>query len=244
MPASGAQVFAVLREPLGAQMAGDFGPACARAVNGRYPLVRSATEEMSREDFARTFGAGGLVDGFFQHQLAPYVDTSMRPWAWRRADGGGRGDTSESLQQFQRAQAIRESYFGDGGKRLSMRLDFRLVELDPGVSELALDIDGQVMRFKPGARDAQSVQWPGPADSGRVQVQLAPSSGGGYVFKGPWALFRLLDRVRIEPGGAPNRVLMLLDVEGRKARFEVRSTSPANPMLREELEQFQCPRRL
>jgi type VI secretion system protein ImpL len=116
--------------------------------------------------------------------------------------------------------------------------------MDPGVSDFALDIDGQAMHFKPGARDVQAVQWPGPADSGRVQVQLAPSSGSGYVFKGPWALFRLLDRVRIEPGGAPNRVLLLMDVEGRKARFEVRSTAPVNPMLREELEQFQCPRRL
>jgi len=241
---SGAQVFATLREPLAAQLAGELGPACTRAVNGRYPLVRSASEEMSREDFARTFGAGGLVDGFFQSQLAPYVDTTARPWAWRKAEGSGRGETSESLQQFQRAHQIRESFFGDGGKRLGMKLEFRLVELDPGVSELVLDIDGQPMRFKPGLRDPQTVQWPGPADGGRVQVQLAPSSGSGYVFKGPWALFRLLDRVRIEPGGAPNRVLLLMDVEGRKARFEVRSTAPTNPMLREELEQFQCPRRL
>jgi type VI secretion system protein ImpL len=242
--ASGAQVFASLRDPLAAQLAADFAPACARAVNGRYPLVRTAAEEMSREDFVRTFGAGGLVDGFFQRQLAPYVDTSARPWTWRRAEGAGRGDTSDALQQFQRAQTIRDAYFGDGGKRLSMRLEFRLVEMDPGVSDFALDIDGQAMHFKPGARDVQAVQWPGPADSGRVQVQLAPSSGSGYVFKGPWALFRLLDRVRIEPGGAPNRVLLLMDVEGRKARFEVRSTAPVNPMLREELEQFQCPRRL
>ena len=118
------------------------------------------------------------------------------------------------------------------------------VPLDPGVTELLLDIDGQPLRFRPGMKDAQRVAWPGPAEGGRVQVQLAPSSGSGYVFKGPWALFRLLDRVRVEPGGAPDRVTLLLDVEGRKARLDVRSAAPVNPMLREELEQFQCPRRL
>ena len=242
--ASGAQVFATLREPIAAQLAGDFAPACTRAVTGRYPMLRNATEEISRDDFARAFGPGGLVDGFFQQKLAPYVDTSARPWAWRRADAGGRGEGSEALAQFQRAQAIRDAFFGEGARRLGTRLEFRLVSLDPGVSELVLDIDGQPLRFRPGARDAQSVQWPGPAEGGRVQVQLAPSAGHGYVFKGPWALFRLLDRVRVEPGGAPNRVNLLLDVEGRKARLEVRSASAVNPMLREELEQFQCPRRL
>jgi type VI secretion system protein ImpL len=239
---SGAQVFAQLREPLANQLANELAPACARVVANRYPFARGAGEEMSREDFARTFGAGGLVDGFFQRQLAPYVDTSARPWAWRKAEGG-RGETSEALQQFQRAHQIRDAFFGDNGKRLGMRLDFRLLEMDPGANELVLDIDGQVMRFRPGAKDTQSVQWPGPGE-GRVQVQLAPSSGSGYVFKGPWALFRLLDRVRMEPGGAPNRAVMVLDVEGRKARFDVRSAAASNPMLREDLEQFQCPRRL
>ena len=107
-----------------------------------------------------------------------------------------------------------------------------------------LDVDGQVLRFKPGAQATQSLQWPGSGDANRVVVQLAPSSGSGYVFKGPWALFRLLDRVRVEPGGAPNRVQMTVDVEGRKARFEVRSASALNPVLRQELEQFQCPKRL
>jgi type VI secretion system protein ImpL len=39
-------------------------------------------------------------------------------------------------------------------------------------------------------------------------------------------------------------VQLAFDVEGRKAKFEVRSAAPLNPMLRRELEQFQCPTRL
>jgi type VI secretion system protein ImpL len=241
---AGTQVFASVREPLAARLAGDLAPACTRAVGGRYPLARGAAEEMTREDFARTFGVGGLLDAFFQQRLAPYVDTSARAWAWRREGGARAAGDGDALPQFQRAQRIREAYFGDGGRRFGTRLEFRLLAMDPGVTELALDIDGQPLRFRPGAREPRSVQWPGPAETGRVRVQIAPSSGSGYVFEGPWALFRLLDRVRMEPGGAPDRVVLLLDVEGRKARLEVRSATPFHPMLREELEQFQCPRRL
>jgi type VI secretion system protein ImpL len=239
--ASGAQVFAALRDPLAKQLAGEFSPQCVRAVAGRYPLARAGSEEMSRDDFVRVFGAGGLIDGYFQRQIAPYVDTSAKPWTYRAADADGKRDAGESLQQFQRAQAIREAFFRDGGRQFGMRLDFRLIELDPGVNEFVIDVDGQVLKFRPGAA-AQTLQWPGPGGAGRVRLQAG--SGQGYAFQGPWALFRLLDRVRVDPGASPERVQLVFDVEGRKARFEVRSMTPLNPLLRRELEQFQCPTRL
>jgi type VI secretion system protein ImpL len=239
---TGAQVFAALRDPLARRIASDLAPQCSLAVAGRYPLVRTSREEMSRETFTKTFAAGGLIDGFFQRNLQPYVDTSSRPWAFRGAEVSG-----ESLPAFQRAQAIRDAFFRDGGRRMNLRLDLRLIELDPGVSEFTLDVDGQVLRFRPGTQASQSLQWPGPNDVGRVHLQVVPrggSAGPGYVFQGPWALFRLLDRVRIEPGATPDRAQLVFDVEGRKARFEARSPTPLNPMSRQELEQFQCPKRL
>jgi type VI secretion system protein ImpL len=239
---AGPQVFAALREPLSRQVASEVAPQCAQLVAGQYPLVRSATNEVSREAFARAFGAGGVIDGFFQRTLSPHVDTASRPWAWRT---GGAG--AEGLQAFQRAQAIREAFFRDGGRQLGMKLEWRLLELDPGVAEFALDVDGQVLRFRAGSTAVQGLQWPGPSDSGRVQLQLTPvggAAGPGHVFQGPWALFRLLDRVRSEPGPAPDRWRLVFDVEGRRARFEVKAPAALNPIARQELEQFQCPKRL
>ena len=104
-----------------------------------------------------------------------------------------------------------------------------------------------MLRFRRDTRGAQSVQWPGPARSGRVQLQLTPAGGGAasvHAFEGPWALFCLFDRVRVEPGSVPGRALLVFDVEGRKARFEVRSALPLNPLQRQELEQFRCPHQL
>ena len=173
--------------------------------------------------------------------LAPHVDTASRPWSWRTA-----GQGTQTLQPFQQAHVIRETYFDQGGRQLGTRLEFRLLDLDAGVTEFALDVDGQALRFKPGARDAKAVHWPGPGQ-GRVVLRVVPaggSAGPGFEFQGPWALFRLLDRVRVDPGATPDRVQLVFDVQGRKARFEVRSASPQNPLLRRELEQFQCPSRL
>ena len=243
---SAAQVFAAMREPLARQVASEIGAPCNRAVAGQYPLARNGSQEMSREEFTRVFGAGGLIDGFFQRHLAAHVDTSTRPWSYR---GLARSDAADALQPFQRAQAIRDAYFRDGGRQFGMRLELRLLEMDAGIGEFMLDVDGQVLRFRPGAQAPQSLQWPGPgaAQSGRVHLQLTPaggSAGPGHVFQGPWALLRLLDRVRNDPGASADRTVLSFDVEGRKARFEARSLAALNPIARQELEQFQCPTRL
>jgi len=226
---SGAQVFAALREPLARQLASELAPACARVVGTRYPFVRTSRDEVPREEFEKLFAAGGVIDGFFQRHLAPYVDVSTR---------------SDALLPFQRAQAIRDAFFVDGGRRFGTRLELRLLELDPGVNDFMIDVDGRPLRFRRDARaPAQTLQWPGPGGTGRVQVQLGGSSSA-YAFEGPWALLRVLDRVRVEPGASAERFTLVFDVEGRKARFEARSATPLNVVQREALEQFKCPSRL
>jgi type VI secretion system protein ImpL len=242
--ASAIQLFAALREPLARQLASDVTAPCSRDVAGQYPLQRNASADISREAFTRAFAAGGVLDGFFQHQLLPYVDTSAQPWAFRGS--ANRNEGGEALQQFHRARGIRDAFFRDGGRRLGMQLELRALEFDPGIAELTLDVDGQVLRFRPGQRAPQSLQWPGPQETGRVQLQLTPTvgaAGPGYSFQGPWALLRLLDRVRSEPGSAPDRSLLTFDIEGRKARFELKSPGGADPLARAMLEQFKCPSR-
>jgi type VI secretion system protein ImpL len=244
--ASAGQAFVALREPLARQLTDEVGTACARATAGRYPLVKGGSQEISRDEFAKTFAAGGVLDGFFQRNLAPYVDTSARPWAYRRPDGT-RGESAEALQQFQRAQAIRQAFFREGGRAFGAPLEFKLIDMDPSVKLFTLDVDGQVLRFGRDQKSVQTAQWPGTGTTGRVHLQVTPTGGGNgsdYAFDGPWALFRLFDRVRVEPGSTPDRAQLTFDIEGRKVRFEVRSATPLNPLLRGELEQFQCPKRL
>jgi type VI secretion system protein ImpL len=70
------------------------------------------------------------------------------------------------------------------------------------------------------------------------------SAGARFSFEGPWSLLRLFERVRIEPGAAPGRVVLVFDVEGRRARLEAHNPQGPLAIAMPELEQFQCPRRL
>ena len=241
---SSAQVSQVMvRQNLGQEVKSQVGEFCQQAVAGRYPLDRNATRDATQADFALLFGPGGKIDQLFQQKLAPYVDTTTRPWRFRAVEGTPLGGDSGTLPQFQRAAAIRETFFPTGNTP-SLRLDFKPVEMDPSITQFILDVDGQIVRYAHGPQIPTAVQWPGPRGSSQVRVQLSPPSANGtsgLVNDGPWALFRLFDRVRITPTNAPERFRATFDIDGRKAVFEVTAGSVRNPFRLRELNEFSCP---
>jgi type VI secretion system protein ImpL len=220
---------------------------CNKAITGRYPFVRSSARDVTQDDFARVFSPGGELDKFFQAKLLPIVDTSKKPWSYRQVGDSRQADTSGALLQFQRAQAIRDVFFRSGGATPGMRLEFKPVEMDASITQFILDVDGQLVKYSHGPQVPQPVQWPGPKGSTQVRLQVSPvsaSGASGKVFEGPWALFRLFDGVQFAATNQPEKFNVTFNIDGRKAQFEVATSSVQNPFKLRELEQFQCPSKL
>jgi type VI secretion system protein ImpL len=233
----------LVRQNLGNEVRSQVGEFCQQAVAGRYPLDRNAARDVTQADFAALFAPGGKLDQLFQQKLAPYVDTTTRPWRFRPVDGTPLGSDAGALPQFQRAAAIRETFF-PAGNTPSLRLEFKPVEMDPSLTQFVLDVDGQTVRYAHGPQIPATVQWPVPNGSGQVRVQLSPPAAGGssgMVAEGPWALLRLFDRVKLEAGDAPERMRATFDIDGRKAVFDVTASSVRNPFRLRELAEFSCP---
>jgi type VI secretion system protein ImpL len=102
-----------LRESLSRDVRAQIGEFCNQALTGRYPFDASSAREITQADFAALFGPGGRFEQM-QQKLAPYIDTSTRPWSFRAVDGVPLGTDVGTLPQFQRAQVIRETFFGGG----------------------------------------------------------------------------------------------------------------------------------
>ncbi|WP_264293963.1 type VI secretion system membrane subunit TssM [Diaphorobacter aerolatus] len=151
---------------------------CQRAIAGRYPFVEGSTRDVLPEDFGQMFGAGGLMDDFFQKRLVQLVDTSTRPWRYRPVAEQG-AISPAAIRQFERADRIRQIFFRGGGKGPSIRLDFKPVELDAAITQFTLDVDGQLVKYAHGPVVPMSVQWPGPKNSNQVRVAVQPTAPGG-----------------------------------------------------------------
>ena len=221
-----------------------IGEFCKQAVNGRYPFAHNSRSDVTQDDFGRLFSPGGLFDEFFQKNLANFVDTNTRPWSFRQVGEARLGADGGTLGQFQRAAMIRDTFFRSGGKVPGLRLDFKPAEMDDTITQFTLDVDGQLVKYAHGPQIPSSVTWPGPRGSTQVRVQLQPAlatGSSGLVTEGPWALFRMFDRLQIVPAGAPERFRVTFDVDGRKATFDVTASSVVNPFRMRELAEFSCP---
>ena len=149
-----------------------------------------------------------------------------------------------SATQF--AELAIKGFFGGFGPFFFCSSDFQFFQivLLRILTQFILDVDGQLVKYSHGPQVPQSVTWPGPRGSSLVRVQIqpaGPSGVSGMTTEGPWALFRMFDKVNIDPTAQPERFIVTFSVDGRKARFEVLANSVQNPFRLRELDQFQCP---
>jgi type VI secretion system protein ImpL len=222
------------------------GPLCHRALEGRYPFVHGSARDVAADDFSKLFAPGGLIDDFFQRNLAALVDTSTPVWRWR-AGTPPAGMPGDALAQFQRAAQIRDAFFHDGSRDMSIRFRVKALALDPAVTQLNLDIDGQQLALKQDGLQSMLLQWPGSKNSGRASAQFDPpatAQAAPLDASGPWALLHLIDAGRLDATAQPDRYKLTFDSAGRKAVIEVDATSVVNPFRRAPLEQFRCPEHL
>lgn len=158
------------------------------------------------------------------------------------------GTASQDLQQFQRAKIIREVFFQGGGNKAGMELTFRPIDMDASITQFILDIDGQMVRYSHGPQIPVTVQWPGTRGSSQVRLQISLADSGssltGQVFEGPWALFRMFDKVQIARSNQPDKFIVNFNIEKRNIKFEISANSVLNPFRLQELEQFSCPAKL
>ena len=238
-----AQIAGAVRGNVSAALGATVGQFCRTAFSDRYPFSRNSLKDVTADDFARMFAPGGLMDDFFQKNLVTMVDVSTKPWSFKKGIDGARLGGSAGLIAFQRAAVIRDAFFPAGSRTPSLKLEIKPAEMDMSITQLTLDIDGQIVKYAHGPQLPTPVTWPGSRGSQQVRVQLAPQLAGanGLLGDGPWALHRLFDKAQIRSGNAPEKFFAIFNVEGRKIELEVTANSVYNPFRLRELMEFQCP---
>ena len=235
------------KEQIAAAFNGAGGPAslCTLAIAGRYPFERGSANDVPLDDFAKLFAPGGLLDGFFNTQLRPYVDMSARTWKPQPVDGVPAPVSPGDLAQFQRAAVIRDLFFVAGGTTPTVRFDITPVSLDAGARQVTLDLDGTEVSYAHGPPRSTQITWPGPNRMQNVRLVFDPppaGEAGVLTASGPWAMFRLFDRGKLQQIGAAERYLLTFQIGERQVGFEIRAGSVLNPLAPGIVQEFRCPR--
>ncbi|MGG7446614.1 type VI secretion system membrane subunit TssM [Kosakonia oryzendophytica] len=220
----------------------EVGSFCRQAIAGRYPLVRSASTEVTPDDLARMFAPGtGLMDVFFRDNLTNKVDTTQSSWRFMPGIDGKTLPGSEGvLVPFQQAQSIRDAFFANGSATPSFRTTVRTVRMDNTILTMTLDVDGQILRYSHGPQAVQVVSWPGSGGTNQVRMQLGLTNGttATLVTNGAWALNRFFDKARVSPGSSSLSRQATFTVDGHQVTLEFAPNSIRNPF---QLPRFACP---
>jgi len=222
------------------------GPAalCRQAVTGRYPFSSGSANDIPLDDFAKLFATGGLLDGFVNTQLRPYIDVSGSAWKGQPVEGVAAPVSPADLAQFQRAAVIRDLFFGAGGNTPSLRFDLTPIFLDGGAKQVTLELGATSISYAHGPPRATQVTWPGSTGMSSVRLAFDPTPVGGagaLEASGPWALFRLFDQGNLQQAGSAERYQLTFRSGDRQAIFELRAGSVLNPFERSVLREFRCP---
>jgi type VI secretion system protein ImpL len=223
------------------------GPAelCSTVVSGRFPFAPNATDDVTIESFARLFAPGAALDGFVNTLLGRYVDTSGKAWRLISGDAASAPVSAVDLAQFQRAAAIRDVFFADGGTRPHVQLDITPVSTDAVTKQVVLDLDGVPIVYPRGVNSSTQVTWPTVNLQPTMRLVFDPplaGRAGGVQESGPWALPRLVSRGRVLPqAGTAGRYLLTFAFGDRQAVFDVRINGSTDPFALGMLQDFRCP---
>lgn len=231
---------------LSRQLQAVVGDTCRLVIEGNFPFSPTSTRDVGIDDFTRVFAQGGVIDDFFNKTLAPFVDTSANPWRYRTLPGATEPVQGPDLVPFQKAKVIRDVFFNDPAKKqMAWKADIRIIELDPNVMSLSLDIDGQTMLYQHGPVTPFTVNWPGPRGGAHVELTANPRikpDTSTIAVDGPWALMRLIQKGQITETASAGHTRAAFALDGRKAVLDIQSAgSVPNPLTSDALKSFQCP---
>lgn len=213
---------------------------CMAIVSGRYPFTAGSPIDVPLADFGRLFAGGGIFDTFFKENLAPLVDVSRSPWAWRAGGSGPPGASSAMLRQFEQVQQIRERYFGPGGQLPEQQFTLTPGDLDASTARFTLEVDGQTLEYRHGPIRSIPARWPGPAP-GVASVTFEDRSGAhpNTTFQGPWAWFRLLDTATLH-ADSDVRFTAAFQAGSHQGAVVIEPNSIRNPYQNSPVRQFRC----
>jgi type VI secretion system protein ImpL len=220
------------------------GGLCQKAAGGRYPFTAGSSNDIPLDDFAKLFAPGGLLDTFFSTQLRPFVNIGGGNWKLQKVGEIAPPISQAELAQFQRAAAIRDLFFGPGGKEPAVRFDITPLAADNVTKRVTIDLGEQQIVYSHGPVRPVTVSWPGANRiiSARLAFDPPPSTGAPVIqTSGPWALFRLFDKGTLRSTGSADRYNLEFNLGDRQASFEIRAGSVLNPLAPGLLRAFQCP---
>jgi intracellular multiplication protein IcmF len=215
----------------------------ANSIEGKYPFDNSQSQDVAISSFERFFSTNGLLNRFVETHVKPYMDTSSAQWKLKEVNGFVLPIQPETLQELMRANVITNMFFPTQSDKSHIEFSLQKINLDSVVAKLNLKIGNTHIQDTRSSNSYVQFEWP---QSGAI-LSLDSIEGNHYELdeNGPWALFKLLDKVNvIVDDKDSSRMQILFEVNGNSGRYILKTHNQVNPFIPGILSGFKLPQQI
>jgi len=244
-------VMATANQYINAQWRNRVYAPYSRALAGRYPLNRRASDELALFDFVEFFKPSGTIDSFYSEFVAPFVDRSDG-FNNRVVDSYSIGFSNTAIKQVRRGLAIKEVFFRSNPESPTISVELKPFSMNENDARFTLDIGDTRVTYNHGPKFWKAVSWSGADEGKRIRVAIEDLNGVLHekTYSGPWAWFRLMDASNIQRTSKSNvyRITFTArrnaSAEQHKIIYEGKTKSVNNPLSNSLLASFKAPESL
>ena len=224
-----------------------------RGLAGRYPLNRSAKQELELFDFSEFFKPQGTMDKFYLEYIKPFVKSRQR-WSNREVDGNTLGISNDALNQLRKAYKIKNLFFRNNSNMPSLEFQMRPFAMSKNDARFTLEIGDKQLNYSHGPKFWKTFDWSSADEDKRVRIVFEDLNDEihSHTYTGPWAWFRLQDNFKLKKMGLSNiyRVTYVVnqlygeDIISHKIEYEIKAQSVSNSFGDNSLTTFRCPKNI
>lgn len=216
------------------------------AIEGKYPLKSNSAQELELRDFAEFFRPDGILDGFLNSYIKPFVNLRAARWTEKNIDGQKLSFSPGVLNQLEIASQVTELFFQRGSLEPRIQFTMTPVSLSGRVSKINFSAGNQSFVYEHGPLIPNKLTW--PLEQGRDSVRLTFTSVDGVDSSqsqtGPWSLFKMLDNQTLIPTQQKSIYFVNFSDSVHQARFELRADTEFNPLGERILQNLNLPKEL
>ena len=232
--------------------------AYIQGLAGRYPLRKTANNELAIYDFSEFFKPKGIMDSFYIEYIKPFVRTNGR-WTNKIIDNRSIGLSQTTLKQIKKAQNIKNIFFRNNPEVPSIRFQLKPYLLGKNNARFTLEVGGKRIVYNHGPKFWKTLAWNGADENARTRLIFEDLNEQLHikVYEGNWAWFRLQDQSKLTKTKHSNTYFVNYSVPKKthagsyqvakndyNITFQIKAKSVNNPFSSNLLRSFKCSDRI
>lgn len=198
------------------------------SIAKRYPFDANQTQEVSITDFNRFFANHGILNNFVEYYLKPFLDTNQPQWQLKELNNYVLPISADMVNELIRANVISNMFFPNQSETSKINFSLQKLSLDPIVASLQLVVGNKKLKDTQDSDSFTQFNWP----QSDAHLILNSIEGQHYELEelGPWAFFRLLQKVNVLVDEQDSSSLQILfEVNGNSGRYILKTQNEINP---------------